>query len=346
MSLGSRYWAARFATWGEPKPASAGYSLLVPVPGDLPVFLELALSVLATQDHGSRVETIVIPDQPTKQVTQVVQRHASAWNGPLRIELLPRPERDLLPRIGNPGHNHGVQLITGVQASSGSHIVLHDADLFLLEPDALERHYGTAVADDLAVCGVSPVWDQWFKENDIHLVATWELCARRDWMRSFPPYLHMGHVGEILEQQHIFDTTLHPQALTDPRKIGLREQDDSIVHFNYVISTYRHFAKSKGGFEDDRFRLLLIRLFVDLFAQVEANYALPSAEELRRGLGSSGTDVPVVYPPADEETKAKYADFRVKTGKILDGPWTDAAKRTAAAEALAPFDVFYGWAQS
>lgn len=344
MSIGSRYWAARFATWSAPKPAVPGYSLLVPVPGDLPVFLELALTVLAGQENTSRIETIVTPDQPTKQVDEVMERFARTWDGDLRLELIGRPERDLLPRIGNPGHNHGVQLITGVQAARGSHIILHDADLFLLEADALERHYKAALDDDLAVCGVSPVWDGWFAENGMHLVATWELCARRDWMRSFPPYLHMGHVGEILETEHIFDTTLHPQALSDPRRIGLREQDDTIVHFNYVISTYRHFRKSKGGFEDDRFRLLLIRLFIDLFAQVKADYALPSADELRQGLGA--TTATVVYPGADEETKAKYADFRAKTSKILDGPWTDAERRSAAAEALAPFDDFYGWHQA
>ena len=341
MSFGSRYWAARFATWKEARPEVPGYSLLVPVPGDLPVFLELALAVLATQDHTSRVETIVTPDQPTGQVSEVVERYARTWEGPLRLELLPRPERELLPKIGNPGHNHGVQLITGVQTARGSHILLHDADLFLLTPDALERHYASTVADDLAVCGVSPVWDKWFQENGMHLVATWELCASRQWMRSFPPYLHMGHVGEIAGQSHVFDTTLHPQALSDPRRIGLREQDDSIVHFNYVISTYRHFRKSKGGFEDDRFRLLLIRLFVDLFAQVRADYALPSADELRQGLGS--VTAAVCYPDADEKTKADYADFRAKTTRILEGPWTDATRRTAAAEALAPFDAYYGW---
>lgn len=339
MSLGSTYWAGRFATWPAPTPSTPGYSLLMPVPGDLPVFLELALAVAATQNATHRVETIVTPDQPTKQVVEAIEARRDGWQGDLRLELLPRPERELLPRLGNPGHNHGVQLITGVTAASGSHIILHDADLFLLEHDALEKHYAATVEGNFAVSGVSPVWDPWFAEQGVDLVATWELCARRDWLRSFPPHMHMGHVAELREQQHVFDTTLHPQSVTDPRLVALRDQGDSIVHFNYVISTYRHYQKARDGFVDSQFRILLIRLFVDLFAEVEAKYDLPSLTELKSGIGGSGEKV--CYPAPSPETVTTYQDFRAKVQKILNGPWTSPERSRAAAKALSHFDTYY-----
>ena len=49
--LKSAFWRIRFARWSS-APSGAvrpGYTLLLPVPGDLPVFLELALAVCRTQ---------------------------------------------------------------------------------------------------------------------------------------------------------------------------------------------------------------------------------------------------------------------------------------------------------
>ena len=40
-----------------------GYSLLMPVPGDLPVFLKIALDVCGKQNHQHLIETIIVPDQ-------------------------------------------------------------------------------------------------------------------------------------------------------------------------------------------------------------------------------------------------------------------------------------------
>ena len=339
MSLGSMYWNGRFSAWPPAADAVDGYSLLMPVPGDLPVFLELALATCATQEHEHRVETIVLPDRPTKQVSTIVERARPGWAGDLRLQPFPHPERHLLPALKNPFHNYGIQLLTGVSAARGSHVILHDADLFLARPGALDDRYRRTRDADLYVSGVSPVWDDWYAERGLSIVATWEQCARRDWIRSFPPSLHMGHEAELLGERHVFDITLHPQALTDQRRIAIHEDEAGIVHFNYVIATYRHFQKAPAGFADDRFRLLLIRLFVDLFAQLPYDYAVPSIGELARGLGSA--HAPVTYPTPDADTVAAYRDYRGKIDTILTGAWVPGDRGERCQEALAPFDVYY-----
>ncbi len=340
MSLGAHYWNARFSEWGPALPEQPGYSLLMPVPGDLPVFLELALAVCQLQDPASRVETLVLPDRMTPSVRNIVSRHRAQYPGDLRLVPLPQPERTVLPRLRNPSHNHGVQIITGIRAARGSHVVLHDADLFLLQPDALERHYRATRERDLYVAGVSPVWDGWFAERGWSLVATWEMCAWRGWLRSFPPHMHMGHDAEIYGQSHTFDTTLHPQALTPPERIGLLSQDEAIVHFNYVISTYRHFQRSSGTFTDDNFRLLLIRVFIDLFAQEPCLYEVPPLTELADGLTDPGARV--TYEAPSPGTRERFAAFRGKLDRILDGPWTPPGERDRARAALEAFDNYYG----
>lgn len=344
MQPADRYWTTRFAHWSPALPESPGYSLLVPVPGDLPVFLEVALAVIGQQQSQHRVETLVIPDVVTPQMRSIVDKAQANWQGRLELVPLPQPERSVLPRLKNPGHNHAVQLITGVHASRGSHILLHDADLFLLDPGALDQRYEQAMERDLDVLGISPVWDKWYTEHGLtHLAATWELLARRDWMRAFPPRMHMGHTAEMFGESHIFDTTLRPQALGNPQRIAQDDLVDEVVHFNYVISTYRHFQRSSGSFLDDRFRLVLVRLLIDLFAQEPFEYVVPSLAELSQGLRDESARV--TYP-SGEKASADYAAFRSQISRTFDGAWCSRERGMQADKDLAPFDEHYGYRRS
>lgn len=340
-SLGARYWRARLNKWpafARSDPAD-GYTLLVPVPGDLPVFLRVALAVLTHQCAEHRVETIVVPDAVTPRVKEIVKRARRDWAGPLRFQALPFPERWALPRLNNPGRNHALQLITGTARSRSSHVVLHDADLFLMRRDILDRQYLTCTQRDLACLGVSPVWDPWFAEHQRHLAATWELCTSVEWLKSFVPALHMAHENELFGERHSFDTTLYPQAVTHPDLIGVEPSDD-IVHFNYVISNYRHFQRSAGeSFRDYRFLLLFIRLLVDVFdAPNTTDYRLPSLSDL--GACLSGPGGKVTFPSASEGAE-KYRYFRGQLERVLSGPWAEAAQRAEILHRLEPFDAFY-----
>jgi hypothetical protein len=335
-----RYWTGRFDRWGARPEQRPGYSLLVPVPGDLPVFLELALRVLGTQRAEGRVETFVIPDVATTAVDSVVARHRAGWAGRLELLQLPYPERVLLPRMHNPGRNHGVQLLTGVAHSRAEYIVLHDADLFLLAPGMLDERVALAQRENLDVLGADPAPDGWFADRGFHLSATWEMIARTDWLRAFPPFMHIAHEGELNGETHSFDTCVHPQVVADPARRRVVRSED-VVHFNYVIATYRHFQRSRGSFEDDRFRLLLIRLFVDIFGQ-ESDDALPTLAALARGLDDA--QARVTYPAPDGPTREAYARFRGKLDRILEGPWTPGDGRVALREQLRAFDRHYAWA--
>ena len=339
--LGPAYWQARLRRWPAPKPAVEGYSLLVPVPGDLPVFLRLALAVCQQQASASRVETIVIPDRFTPVMKELVSSARPSWPGELRLQALPPPERWLLPRLANPGRNHALQLVTGVASSRATHIVLHDADLFLLAPDQLDRQFQACRERNLACLGISPAWDPWFAEHGRQLAATWELCARVDWLRSFSPVLHMAHSNTMFGEEHVFDTTFYPQALTEPDLVGVAPSDD-IVHFNYVISNYRRFTqRGDRTWADTKFRLLLVVVFVELFDRDRsASYRLPSLQEMGKFLGD---DSGAVRFPAGEAGATEYRSFRELLGRALAGPWLAGRQHDLAAGALASFDRFYGY---
>jgi hypothetical protein len=310
------------------------------VPGDLPVFLQLALAVCREQRSEFRLETIVIPDRPTQAMRDLVGKARLDWPGDLHLRLLPLPERWVLPRLGNPGRNHALQLISGVAHCRASHIVLHDADLFLGAPGLLDHHYRVCRDRGLACLGVSPPWDPWFAEHGLHLAATWELCAKVEWLRSFRPALHMAHSNRLMGEEHGFDTTFYPQSLTDQRLIGVSPSDD-MIHFNYVISNYRHFVRHgcKDWF-DTKFRLLFISLLVELFDREHlADYRLPSLADMAAWLGKP--DAPVRFPEGDAAEK-EYRDFRGLLGRALRGTWVSHRQLELAVGALAPFDRHFG----
>lgn len=341
MAAKSAFWRMRYARWGRRLAQTAGYTLLLPVPGDLPVFLDLALAVCRGQAADSRVATVVIPDRPTEAIRSRVSAARNSWPGPLEYLPLPAADRAVLPRLGDPGRNHGAQLIRGVSAARSSHIILHDADLFLMDPLVHEDEYAMARERDVDVLGVSGPWDPWYAARGRQLAATWELCGKVDWLRSFPPHRHLGHDAVVDGESHTFDTTFWPQLHTATERIAVGDRLESrIVHLNYVISTYRSFQRATGPFHDNSFRLLLIRLFADLFARFDDDYGVPALEQLAAGLGHVGDpQFPVGYSEKDGDG---YRLMRDKLRAVVEGPWSDPVRASRCLDLLRSFDTFYG----
>ena len=322
-------------TAGPAAPAP-GYSVFLPVPSDLPVFLAIALDVTARQSARHRRETLVIPDHPTAAFRADFQRATAAWSaGPIRLVEHAPLGRFLTKRINNPGLKHWMQLCTGINACGTTHALLHDADLFLADPDFMDSHYESC-RDMAAVClGADDVWDKWYAQQNIrHLVATWEAMLDVAWVRSFQPWRHRGHDDRLNGQPHMFDTLLLAQCLTDPAKIAKRNCLDTFIHFNYVISTYRWFQRSRAPFEDQHFRLLLIRLLTDAYAAPETPGELPGMPGLLAGIGNPSARVSY----AADLTAAHYPEFRGKMRRLLNSPALSAERAAHIAAALAPFD--------
>ena len=249
------------------------------------------------------------------------------------------PERWVLPYLRSGGRNHALQLLAGVSATRSTHYVLHDADLFFLQDDLLERQYLECCERQLDCLGISPVWDPWFQEHGLRLAATWDLVASVAWMRQFSPYVHMGHDGELFGETHTFDTTLYPQSLSAPERIDWVDRTEGFVHFNYVITTYRDFQKSQVEFVDSDFRLLLITLFAHLFSDGHSPADLPPFSELfsnyQSGRGS-------IRFPVGEAATTKWKDFRGRLDRVLDAPFVSRDAAIEAVKALCAFDEFYG----
>ncbi len=278
----------------------------------------------------------MVPDRPDPRVQGIVQAAAAGWSGPLRLELVRRPEREVLPRLGDPGRNHGYQIVSGVVATGASHVVLHDADLFLLEDTAHDRQYERAVARGLDVLGISPARDPWFAERGRQLAATWEMTARTEWLRAAPPWRLLAHEDVVLGESHVLDTTFWGQLQTGPARVGI-EPLGGVVHFKDLISAYRTWASRERPFHDEHAALLVIRVLTDLF-DVGDSADLPSLADLTAA--AAGVSGQVSYEGCTAE---EYARTRGLLAEVLSGAWASAEQRARAVAALAPFDARFGW---
>lgn len=335
-------WRLFYAKWrSRPTSAEDGYTLLLMFPGDLPVFLDISLDVIAAQDKTHLKEVLVTPDSvPPGLVEHIEKSQRRFADVPLRYAP-PKPwELWVLDRFKNPGHNHWLQLVTGIEASTTTHALMHDADLFILDEDFLKQHYETCVERKLDAIGLSEAWDPWYKEHGYsHVTATWELLFSTEWSRQFPPHMLHAHVARIDGEKHMFDTFYHCMCKTAPEKVGRHKRDWRFVHFNYVISTYRWFQKRSGPFEDEHFRLLLVRLLIDACDKSGWSYEVPGVTELAKGLEDA--TAPVTYQ--GPETAGHYPEFRNKLETLLSADLLSQEQRTGMRESIALFDQAYSW---
>lgn len=330
-----------FSRW-RPAPGrrEAGYTILMPVPGDLPVFLKIALEVCGRQDGTHRVETLVVPDQLGRAFEGVFEKCAEGWRGgAIRLVKMKSLGR-LLGRLKNPHRNYWLQLVHGVNEARSTHALLHDADLFICDPGFLKAHYEEAEGRQAVCMGVSEVWDKWYAENGFkHIVATWEMMCEVEWFRSFRPWQHRGHHGGVGGKPHTFDVTLLPQCLTSPERISRHEKEWGFVHFNYVVCTYRWFQRSRGAYEDEHFRLLLVRLLIDAYDRSGWEYEVPALKKLERGLSDEGSRV--TY--RGKKTAGNYPEFRNKLHDLMMSGTLDKEKVEIMSSGVMRFDRAFGW---
>lgn len=340
----SQLYKVFYRGWNRPpEHPKQGYSLWILMPGDLPFFFDIFLAVFAAKKTEHLVETIIVADETTPELYRRFEHFAAAWpHGAIRLVRLRFMDR-LLIKIQR-RHPHimcWLQFVNAVRETRSTHALWHDADLFMLDNDFFDANYEECVRRDLAFMGLSPVWDRWFAEVGLPNVnATWEMMFEVATLRKFMPWQHRGHDDVVKGQVHAFDTTLYPQAMTPQERVGRRAEEPEFVHFNYVMGSYRPFQNSKRPFEDDYFRVLLIRLLIDAFDADSANwnYDAPTAAELALGLSDSSARVTYTGP----ETAGHYEEFRTKLQRLIDSPLLNPDQSRRMAEGIARFDQFYG----
>jgi len=343
----SVFWKMFYSRWNAPvDQLEPGYTLLLMVPGDLPVFLRLAMEVCRRQDPAHLVETLVIPDKLSDGLMDRWRDLRREWpHGSIRLVQLGWLDRQLTNRRNDPHINCWLQVIRGIEQARSTYALWHDADLFITNRSMLRDLYEHASANNMAFWGIdpqSPIFREWYYQRGIrHIVASYEMMMDVAWFRSFKPWEHRRHVvidGDV----HQVDITYYSQVRTPPQRNGWKRRPDGFIHFSYVIGTYRWFQQAfrKGQpFADKAFKLLLVRLLVDAFDSTDWPYEVPTAEVMAKGLTDASQ--PVTF--LDEQNHEWYPRFRKKLAELLHCDVMDETRRLAVAERIRPFDKHFCW---
>ena len=333
------------AHWRWPRlsgPMKPGYTLVLAVPPDLPVFLRLAVGVCRAQDTEGLNETLVVADHDVAGFESEVDRVACEWPAG-RVRLVPHtPVSRFVRALQTSGAMiHWHQIVRAVSVACSQRIVLHDVDMMTDDRGLLRRLYreveeGGVDCVGLEAPGVGP--SRLVLPRYAHAVPCWEMALSAEWLRSMRPNALMPRkVKSRGENVHI-ETMVDAQGgLAADRVRGIRPDRGSYAHFSVLISTYRKYQRSEGAYHDHRFRLLLIRLLADAM-DADGEYALPSAEELVRGIDDPACRVH--YLPSDA---ANYKVFRDEAERMLSLGLFGTRAVKGMREVLACFDAYFGW---
>jgi hypothetical protein len=335
-----------YGRWPASPSLTEGYTVVLPLPGDLPVFLELALAGLAKQDPAGHQETVVIPDGITPEFVATYERVTAGCDwGPVRLVEIGRPGKALQRTKNGPwskasSHlNHFLQIYHGAAAARTTHAILHDADLFLTDPEFVAQRFRACSERRLACLGVERRFDDWYEFNHLGpVLATWELMFDVRWLRGFPPWQISGQSDRVGDVEKKFDTMDYVQVRTPADRRALYESPNGYVHFNWAITHYRLFQGSDGGpFTDGHFLILLMRLLSDAFGQTDGCHQLPSVKDLARGICDAETHVNY----CEHGIETRYAKFRRQIGRVIEARAVGSLQAERIEHALLPFDAAF-----
>ncbi|WAJ27958.1 hypothetical protein [Antarcticirhabdus aurantiaca] len=320
--------------------AREGYSILLPVPADLPLFYRLAMATLSRQTLRGANEILVLPDANIDAFRSLVAA-GTPFELPLPVRCISsHPWRDALRRaVGRPHYNHFTQIVRGIDHATSQYLVLHDADLFLTEPDFLDRQHEIAAAGRLSLLGVDGAKDDWYRRNGFaHVAATWELVFRSDWARRFQPSELRSGTRSLGGRLGGHDTMLFAQCRTAPDEIEWQTVEHGFVHFNYVICTYRDFLKVRRRFEDERFIIPLLRLLIDGFDPDGPYPEIPAWSDILRCLDGGSDRILFPKPGAD---RGKYAELRDRLNALCRSGFVPPDRAAVMEDRLRAFDRIY-----
>lgn len=295
----------------KPPELQSGYSLLLPVPGDLPVFLKIALEGCNALASEELLETIILPDRPSRQLESLLHIWAKRYSvSPLRL-LNPHPLESVLAGI------HSIplidlQLMRGVRATQASHALVQLVGDFVIEPDFRRSQYRVVLEP---ACTQHPE-------------------ISNDSSTDRGPVYH----GAIDVQRLNRSPFWHPLASAIAASSAEKHTSNTVVQFPGLLPVYRRYQNSTGPFEDSEFYLLLMRLLVDAYDQSGRSYQLPLIDDLTKGI----TDPTARITYCDTQTRQGYPLFRQKVLQIIGSGLLDPMKAAIMQDELSLFERMFG----
>lgn len=345
-AFGLLKWAI-YGNWPSRQAFTPGYTILLPIPSDMPFLLDIALEGLKQLSIPNCMSVLVVPDGAAsdKDLRALVARH-----GDKRVKFIPLKPIDRilvnLPRTdGSANFRHFSQILRGVEESTTEAIYLHDADAFWLDPGGIELQYRELTERDMYTLGVTARIDKVYQERGYQIPGTWELMFSNRWVRQRPPSSIKGGWYPVPDegQWRWFDTLLSDQYINyKSGKFGVMAQPPRFVHFYATITEYRSWMRSDAAsFEDKLFSLLLLSVLAYSMRGGSSRFSLPRPDELILGVGDDNAEITYMQ----DSTVRRYPGFRRSLEELRCSSGNDEVK-SRILEAIKPFDDHFKWRAS
>jgi hypothetical protein len=338
---------AFFGRWRRSRPLAAGYTILLPMPMDMPFLLRFALEGLRHLDTENCNQIVVVPDGWGDDGGKAFRDVIAVCENP-RVELAElRPGiRFYIQNIqmrktrqSAANWSHWAQIVEGTASARSEYAFLHDADAFFVDADALERQYRECRDQAMETLGIQVRTDAFFQRVGYAIPGTWEMMYSVPWARHRNPLYLKGMWQSTPHGIHEFDTMLYPQYLDYPRgKIGTMAVPPRLVHFHGAVTTYRVLKDhARRPLIDMLFRLLLLSILEELLPAPDGRRILPVPGELARGL--TDLSAPIIYN--SETATREYPNFRKQIGELCESPTFAGSRADRIRELIQPFDEHY-----
>jgi hypothetical protein len=336
-----------FGRWRRPQPLAAGYTILLPMPMDMPFLLRFALEGLRHLNTKNCRQIVVIPDGWGGDGGKAFHEVVAACDDP-RVELVElRPGiRFYIQKIqmrknrqSAANWSHWAMIVEGTARARSEYAFLHDADAFFVDADAIERQYHECRDRAMETLGVQVRTDAFFERIGYAIPGTWEMMYSVPWARRRNPLTLKGMWQSTPHGVHEFDTMLYPQYLDYPTgKIGTMVIPPRLVHFHGAVTTYRVLKDhARRPLIDMLFRLLLLSILEDLLPAPDGRRILPAPEALAQGL----TDFSASITYNSEAATREYPIFRKQIDELCESLTFAGPRADRIRALLQPFDEHY-----
>lgn len=326
-----------YSHWKPVTSTKAGYSIIMPMPEDMPFLMRLAIEGLKCIDTSNCKQFIVVGDGYSNDHCSALKRELQRY-GETSIGFceLPFLHRMVARRISCP---HPISIIFGASINRCDFAFLHDADAFFLDRDSIESTFEYCTGNEMDVVGVTARWDPFFQRLGYAIPGTWQMMFRTAWLRDHPPFQVIGRKEQTPHGMNTFDTLLYPQYLDyGCGRIGVMPNPPRYVHFNGTIVTYRAWRRAKGRpVVDELFRLLLLSILEHILPATDGKRLMPRVDDLARGLKDSTN--PIRYDTLD--CVRNYAEFRDQIKELCRSPVFAGERAATIKSLLIPFDTHF-----
>lgn len=236
-----------FVRWRPLEDSRPGYSLVLGTPWALRHLLVVNLGFVARMNLEGLDRIHIVFDRTEQEGGEefIAKIRARFPDLPLDLRFQPSAAGKIVAKIHRSKFYASLNWITGLGECRTKYAILHDFDLYPLDPDYFQKIHRAMVERGLRFSGAEHTHFDGLSEAD-RLIGTWCLGIDVEWMRRTHRPLECFHrVMDVSGRRVDLDAFSAIQHRTPERGLADGVGPDSYVHVRNLVSTYLLFSDGK-----------------------------------------------------------------------------------------------------